>query len=306
MQTITTKPTQPLNPLVATIGFFDGVHCGHRFLLNEVKEVATSLALSTALITFPIHPRKVLQTDFQPQLLSTPEEKLERLQTTGVDYCIWLNFTKELASLSAYEFMRFLRDTYNVRCLVIGHDHRFGHNREEGFDEYVAYGKELGVLVMLARKYVSDDKAISSSAIRALLQQGEVAKAAISLGYHYTLSGVVVGGFKVGTKIGFPTANLSKTDEYKLIPSVGVYAVRVWIGNVSYAGMMNVGMRPTLNNGTHQTLEVHILAFTGILYDQTLRVEFIQFLRAEQKFDSLEALQRQLTKDKESVLCLLS
>ncbi|MGL5272248.1 MAG: bifunctional riboflavin kinase/FAD synthetase [Phocaeicola sp.] len=306
MQTIITKPTQPLNPLVATIGFFDGVHCGHRFLLNELKEVAASLNLSTALVTFPVHPRRVLQSDFQPQLLSTPEEKLERLKTTGIDYCIWLNFTKELASLSAYEFMRFLRDTYNIRCLVIGHDHRFGHNREEGFNEYLAYGKQLGVLVILARKYNSDNEGISSSAIRNLLQRGDVAKAATFLGYNYALSGVVVGGFKVGSKIGFPTANLSETGEYKLIPSLGVYAVRVWIGDVSYAGMMNVGTRPTLDNGTHQTLEVHILAFTGVLYDQTIRVEFVQYLRPEKKFESLEALQHQLAKDKESVLYLFS
>lgn len=306
MQTITNQPTQPLKPSVATIGFFDGVHCGHRFLLDQVKKVAQQLGLSSSLVTFPIHPRRVLQSDFQPQLLSTPEEKLDRLQEVALDYCFWLPFTTKLATLSAYQFMAYLKEHYNIRCLVIGHDHRFGHNREEHFEDYVAYGGELGIKVIQAKRFEQGGEAVSSSAIRRLLLAGDVAKAATFLGYNYTLSGLVVGGFKVGAKIGFPTANLSETGEHKLIPAAGVYAVRVWVGNSCYAGMMNLGIRPTINNGKEQSLEVHLLNFSGNLYDQTLRVAFVAYLRSEQKFNSLEALQEQLAKDREVVSLLLT
>ncbi|MGL4851144.1 MAG: riboflavin biosynthesis protein RibF [Phocaeicola sp.] len=306
MQTIKALPNEKLPASVATIGFFDGVHCGHHFLLNQVKETARELGLSSSLVTFPIHPRRVLQTDFQPQLLSTPEEKLERLQETGVDYCFWLPFTRELAALSAYQFMAYLRGHYNIHCLVIGHDHRFGHNREEHFQDYVAYGETLGIKVVQANRFASGEEGVSSSAIRRLLLEGNVKKAATFLGYNYTLSGLVVSGFKMGAKIGFPTANLSETGEHKLIPSPGVYAVRVWVEEVSYAGMMNLGIRPTFNNGTHQTLEVHLLDFSGNLYDQILRVEFMAYLRAEQKFSTLAELQGQLAKDRERVRTLFS
>lgn len=306
MQTITNQPTQPLKPSVATIGFFDGVHCGHRFLLNQVKRVAQEKGLSSSLVTFPIHPRRVLHADFQPQLLSTPEEKRIQLETSGIEYCFWLPFTPELAALSAYQFMQFLRDTYHIKCLLIGHDHRFGHNRQEHFDHYVTHGKALGIEVIQAARFEQGAEGVSSSAIRRLLLAGDVAKAATFLGYNYRLEGLVVDGFKMGAKIGFPTANLAETGEHKLIPAVGVYAVRVWVGSNCYAGMMNLGIRPTMNNGTHQTLEVHLLGFSGNLYHEMLRVEFVAYLRAEQKFNSLEALQAQLMQDREAVRLLLT
>ncbi|MGL5981004.1 MAG: riboflavin biosynthesis protein RibF [Phocaeicola sp.] len=301
MQTIVAIPQHTLPPSVATIGFFDGVHRGHLYLLSQVKRIAEELALSTSLVTFPTHPRRVLQTDFQPQLLSTPDEKLERLQHTAIDYCFWLSFTKELAALSAYQFMEYLRDSYNIRCLVIGHDHRFGYNREEDFSDYVRYGKSLGMEVVSARQFALGEEEISSSVVRRLLLQGDVSKAATLLGYNYTLSGLVVSGFKMGSKIGFPTANLSETGEHKLIPASGVYAVRVWLNAVCYVGMMNIGIRPTLDNGIHQSLEVHLLDFSDNLYGHTLQVEFVSYLRAEQKFESIEALKDQLVKDREVV-----
>ncbi|MGL5957464.1 MAG: bifunctional riboflavin kinase/FAD synthetase [Phocaeicola sp.] len=301
MQTIVAIPQHTLPPSVATIGFFDGVHRGHLYLLSQVKRIAEELALSTSLVTFPTHPRRVLQTDFQPQLLSTPDEKLERLQHTAIDYCFWLSFTKELAALSAYQFMEYLRDSYNIRCLVIGYDHRFGYNREEDFSDYVRYGKSLGMEVVSARQFALEEEGISSSVVRRLLLQGDVSKAATLLGYNYTLSGLVVSGFKMGSKIGFPTANLSETGEHKLIPASGVYAVRVWLNAVCYVGMMNIGIRPTLDNGIHQSLEVHLLDFSDNLYGHTLQVEFVSYLRAEQKFESIEALKDQLVKDREVV-----
>ena len=168
---------QTLPPSAATIGFFDGVHLGHRFLINQVKEVAAKDGLCSALITFPVHPRQVIQTTYRPQLLSSPTEKIDLLGTTQVDYCILLPFTQELSLLSAREFMRLLRDKFNIHTLVIGYDHRFGHNRSESFDDYCRYGEELNIYIVRARAYTDGEDKISSSVIRQLLKEGKVSQA---------------------------------------------------------------------------------------------------------------------------------
>lgn len=216
-------------PSVATIGFFDGVHCGHRFLINQVKEVAAKDGLYSALITFPVHPRQVIQTAYHPQLLSSPTEKLELLETMQVDYCFLLPFTQELSLFSAREFMQLLRNKFNIHTLVIGYDHRFGHNRSENFEDYCRYGEELNIYIVRARAYTDKEGKISSSVIRQLLKEGKVSQAAKFLGYNYYLDGTVVDGYKVGRKIGFPTANLQVDCSDKLIPSEGVYAVYVYV-----------------------------------------------------------------------------
>lgn len=220
---------QTLPPSVATIGFFDGVHRGHRFLINQVKEVAAKDGLYSALITFPVHPRQVIQTAYRPQLLSSPTEKLELLETMQVDYCFLLPFTQELSLFSAREFMQLLRNKFNIHTLVIGYDHRFGHNRSENFEDYCRYGEELNIYIVRARAYTDKEGKISSSVIRQLLKEGEVSQAAKFLGYNYYLDGTVVDGYKVGRKIGFPTANLQVDCSDKLIPSEGVYAVYVYV-----------------------------------------------------------------------------
>ena len=290
---------QALPPTVATIGFFDGVHLGHRYLINQVKIAASQCGWCSSIITFPVHPRQVIQSDYQPQLLSSPEEKIELLDQTGVDNCILLPFTLELSKLTAWEFMQLLYNKYKVRMLVIGYDHRFGHNRAETFEDYCRYGRELGIHIMQATAYTQEQDKVSSSAIRRALLSGDVMTAKKYLGYNYFLEGTVVGGYQVGRKIGFPTANLRVDFPNKLIPYIGVYAVRVHAAGQQWKGMLSIGYRPTLNNGDDLSIEVHILDFEGDIYHQKMRLEFIEFLRPEIKFDSIDELVLQMHKDKE-------
>ena len=296
---------QALPPTVATIGFFDGVHLGHRYLINQVKIAASQCGWCSSIITFPVHPRQVIQSDYQPQLLSSPEEKIELLSQTGVDNCILLPFTQELSKLTAYEFMQLLYDKYKVRMLVIGYDHRFGHNRAETFEDYCRYGRELGIHIMQATAYTQEQDKVSSSAIRRALLSGDVMTAQKYLGYNYFLEGTVVSGYQVGRKIGFPTANLRVDFPYKLIPSIGVYAVRVQVAGQQWKGMLSIGYRPTINNGNDLSIEVHILDFQGDIYNQKMRLEFIEFLRPEVKFDSVDELIAQMHKDKEETIKVL-
>ena len=298
------KNTYPQNlpPTVATIGFFDGVHLGHRYLINQVKIAASQCGWCSSIITFPVHPRQVIQSNFQPQLLSSPEEKIELLATTGIDHCILLPFTRELSMLTAWEFMQLLYDKYKVRMLVIGYDHRFGHNRAETFEDYCRYGRELGIHIMQATAYTQEQDKVSSSAIRRALTTGDVLTAQKYLGYNYFLEGTVVDGYKVGRKIGFPTANLRVDFPNKLIPSTGVYAVHVSVNGQQWNGMLNIGHRPTINNGTDLSIEVHILDFQGDIYNQKMRIEFIGFLRPEIKFNSVDELVLQIQQDKEEAM----
>ena len=299
--------------LVATIGFFDGVHLGHRFLIDEMKEIAKARNLPSAVITFPEHPRAVLHADYQPKLLNSFEEKLQQLETTRVDYCIVLDFTIELSRLSAKEFITsILAKSLHVKTLLIGYDHRFGHNRSEGFEDYVRYGKEIGIEVIRAKAYTSNieienvpNVPVSSSLIRKLLHQGEVDLAADCLKYEYFLDGIVVGGYQVGRKIGFPTANLSVDDPDKLIPADGVYAVWVTFDKKTYMGMLNIGVRPTIDNGPNRTIEVNILHFHSDIYDKFIRLTFVKRTRPELKFSSIDELIVQLHKDAEETEAIL-
>ena len=293
---------QTLPPTVATIGFFDGVHLGHRHLINQVKMAASLNGWCSSIITFPIHPRQIIQSDYQPSLLSSPEEKIELLASTGIDNCILLPFTRELSQLTAWEFMQLLYDKYKVRMLVIGYDHRFGHNRAETFEDYCRYGRELGIHIMQATAYTQEQDKVSSSAIRRALLSGEISTATKYMGYNYFMQGTIVSGYQVGRKIGFPTANLKVDFPNKLIPSIGVYAVHVFVNGQKYKGILNIGHRPTINNGTDLSIEVHILDFEGNIYHQPMRIEFIDFLRPEAKFHSVDELVLQIQKDKEAAL----
>lgn len=295
-----------IEPCVATIGFFDGVHQGHRFLINQIKAVARAKGLRSALITFSAHPRKVMQKDYQPQLLSTPKEKAELLATTGVDYCIVLDFTPEIAQLTACEFMEdILKKKLNVASLVIGYDHRFGHNRAEGFDDYYQYGTKIGMEVLRAKACIINDVNVSSSVIRLLLQEGEIDMATKCLGYNYYLDGTVVDGYKVGRTIGFPTANLKVEDQDKLVPADGVYAVKVTVAGQEYMGMLDIGHRPTFNNGTNKSIEVNILDFNSDIYEQFIRITFIRRIRSDIKFKKVEDLIAQLHRDEAEVRHIL-
>ena len=301
MKIITDDIQISLPPCVATIGCFDGVHRGHRYLVRQLCQVGEERRMPTALITFPVHPRQVMQADYQPQLLSCLPQKEALLQTLDADYCIMLPFTRQLSQLSAREFMALLCNRFNVRALVIGYDHRFGHNREDGFEQYVNYGRKLGMEVIQASPYNEGKTKVSSSEIRRLLQEGYVEKAQELLTYPYTLQGTIVNGYKVGRTIGFPTANIAVDEPYKVLPKVGVYAVFVYITGKRYKGMLYIGKRPTVNNGNNQTVEVHILDFSGDIYDNRISVSFIYHIREDIKFDSLETLKEQLEKDRKEV-----
>lgn len=292
-------------PLVATIGFFDGVHLGHRFLIEQVKKKASLRFLPSSVITFPVHPRKVLESDYQPALLCGFDEKISRLASLDIDYCVSLDFTVEISQMSAYQFMNdILKKKLNVDTLLIGYDHRFGHNREDGFDEYKRYGDEIGIRVIQAKEFDGGEH-ISSSRIRHLLAEGNVEEASRLLSYNYTISGKIVEGFKVGRTIGFPTANIEVWEQYKVIPAFGVYAVYVYIEGQRYGGMLYIGNRPTLHNGQNTSVEVNIFDFDGDLYNKELTTEFLTFVRADEKFSDIDQLRTQIQRDKENVIRII-
>jgi riboflavin kinase/FMN adenylyltransferase len=293
-------------PCVATIGMFDGVHKGHRFVLEHICEQAKARQLASMVITFDRHPREVVQTDWKPLLLTTFEERMKLLGETGVDYCIVLPFTKELAALSARDFMLLMQERLGVKVLMTGYDNRFGHHRHETFEDYVRYGEEIGMEVKGLSPCPSpkrEGSMVSSSLIRQLLAEGKVSEAMECLSYPYRLTGKVVKGDHIGTTLGFPTANLQVNDSRKLIPAPGVYAVtckKSTTNSQRLLGMMNIGTRPTF--GTHaQTLEVHLLDYEGDLYGKEITVSFIKRLREERRFDNEEELKTQLKEDADSV-----
>lgn len=287
--------------LAATVGFFDGVHAGHRSLIAQLREAAAERGLASAVFTFPVHPRRVLQADYRPQLLDTFEEKLARIGETGVDYCAVLDFTPALARLTAREFIERLAAEWGVSTLVVGYDHRFGRDRAEGFEEYVAHGRTVGMEVVRGVPYLLEDgTAVSSSRIRALLTECQVEGAARMLTVPYRLRGHVVGGQRIGRTMGFPTANLSVDEPLKVLPGDGVYAVRVRLHGMAYRGMLSIGNRPTIGDRP-TAVEVHLLGFSGDVYGETIEVEFIRHLRSNRRFDSLDALREQLERDRETV-----
>lgn len=291
--------------IVATIGFFDGVHVGHRFLIKELQDWGKELNMPSAVITFPEHPRQVLHSDYRPKLLDTFQEKMERLETTGIDYCIALDFTYELSLYSAADFIRLLAEEYHVKGLLIGYDHRFGHDRSDGFEQYVEYGGQVGMEVRKASPYDEENIRVSSSEIRRLLQEGKVEMANALLTYPYQLRGRIVSGYKVGRTIGFPTANIEVDSPYKLLPNVGVYAVWVELLGKRYKGMLYIGKRPTLQNGDNLTIEVNILGFSGNAYNDEITVSFVYAVREDKTFESVEALREQLERDRQTVDKLL-
>lgn len=294
-----TEDARLTRPCVATIGFFDGVHRGHRHLIATMMAAAREQGLETTVITFDRHPREVLGGDYRPKLLNTDKEKMVLLAQTGVDNCVVLPFNDALASLSARAFMQqILSDRLSVRTLVVGYDNRFGHNRAEGFADYVAYGSEMGIDVLYGEPFVINDFTVSASLVRSLLEDGEVEMAERCLGYPYIISGEVVRGEHVGTSLGFPTANILPDEPRKLVPAAGVYGVRVRLdGSMqSLRGMMNIGMRPTFD-GRVQTLETHIFRFSGDLYGQPISVSFDHRLRKEKKFSGATELAEQLAED---------
>lgn len=292
-----------IGPCVATLGFFDGVHLGHRFLIEQVINEARVTGLPSIVITFDRHPREVLHQDYQPELLTTLDSKLTLLEHTGVNRVVVLRFDETMAQLSAKDFMtRVLRDQLNVVKLVIGYDNRFGHNQSEGFDDYVQYGREMGMDVMHSSAFKLNGIEISSSVVRSFLKEGEIELANRCLGYPYTITGKVVDGYKIGRKMGYPTANLDTQSSGQLVPADGVYATKVCIGDTENGlpGMTDIGTRPTFG-GQKRTLETYIFNFNENIYGRRISLSFIKHIRKERKFDNVTLLVEQLKKD-ESII----
>lgn len=297
---ILSPETRLSTPSAVTIGCFDGVHRGHQMLVKMMVSEARQRGLKPIAVTFDRLPRQLFDPSFHPQVLSTLEEKIACLKDLGVEDIVVLPFTHQLAVLSAEAFMReILRDQLSVELLVTGYDHRFGHDRSEGFDDYVRYGQRLGIDVVRGDvAMMNGQMAVSSTVIRQLLtEEGRVEVMPDVLTRRYTLSGHVVSGEHIGHELGFPTANLEPDSKEKLIPASGAYAVWAMVDGQRMPAMMNIGTRPTFE-GKQQTLEVHILKDVGNLYGQKMTVEFVSRLRAEQRFDTREALIAQLEHDR--------
>lgn len=295
------------NEYCATIGFFDGVHRGHQFMIDSLTTMAHAQGRQSLVITFDRHPRQVVHADYVPQLITTTDEKLQLLHATAADRIEVLHFDAQMAQLSAYEFMRqVLHEKYGVAMLLTGYDNRFGHNRAEGFADYVRYGEEMGMKVLQNTPIDIDGLRVSSSLIRRLIVEGNITEASNCMGHPYSITGSVAHGFQEGRRIGFPTANIVPESAEKLVPGNGVYATRVSVeGGEWMPAMLNIGTNPTFQR-QQTTIEAHIIGFEGDIYGRKVRVEFGRKLRDEQRFESVEALQKQLETDKkevEKVLC---
>lgn len=288
--------------LVATTGFFDGVHHGHQAVLQRVVKVAQQRNQPSCVITFWPHPRIVLKKDVEGlRLLSTLEEKKRLIAQAGIDYLLVIPFTLELAGLSADVFFdQYLVQALGVSYLIVGYDHHFGKGGQADFGQIKQLGDRAGVPVEQVAADAINEVTVSSSKIRHALQSGDVALANQCLGYAYTISGTVIHGKKLGRQLGFPTANIQPDEELKLLPQYGIYAVEVFVANNSrvYIGMLSIGIRPTVDDERKCTIEVNIFDFNDDIYDEAITVCFIERLRDEWKFDTLEALRQQIAQDK--------
>ena len=297
------------NNALITIGTFDGVHGGHQQIIQLMKAEAAKIAGETIIITFHPHPRKVIGTTPGPvYLLNTLDEKIDLLEKYGIDHLVVVPFTEAFASQDAESYIKdFLVSTFHPHTIIIGHDHRFGKNRSGDFQLLEDKAPEYNYEVKEIPGYMLRDMTISSTKIREALLKGDIDTANYFLGYNYFFSGLVVEGNKLGRTIGFPTANLQIADENKLIPGNGVYAVTITDATsqgVSYKGMMNIGVRPTVD-GTKRMIEVNIFDFDKDIYGEILTITLKKHLRSEVKFNGLDALKAQLAKDKEAAITAL-
>jgi len=298
---------------VVTSGTFDGVHIGHQKILNRLKNIAKLTGGETVLITYWPHPRLVLEKDASIKILTVFEERVKLLKRFGLDHLIIIKFTKEFAQTTSSDFIKnILVDGIGTKTLVIGYDHKFGHNREGSFESLSANSSEYGFEVEEIPQQEIDHIAVSSTKIRNHLSLGEIHISNQYLGYPFCLHGTIIKGIQLGRKLGFPTANLKINSDFKLIPSTGSYAVIVEINNESFKGMLNIGLRPTINSNLpegkliKQTIEVNIFNFNKDIYGEEVIIKLIKLIRKEQKFDSLDALKIQLSHDKTSALEILS
>lgn len=287
----------PKTPSVVTIGTFDGVHLGHQKIIRKLTRKASEENLISVVLTFFPHPRMVLQQNPNIELLNTISERKEILSGLGLDFIYVKEFTKVFSELSARDFVKtILVDTLHAKHVIIGYDHQFGKDRSANIDDLKRFGEEFGFQVEEISAQDVEEVAVSSTKIRTALKSGDIKTANSFLGYHYYINGTVVRGKGFGKKMEFPTANINVPDAYKLIPKNGVYVVSsIYNGKIIY-GMMNIGVNPTFD-ANKKTIEAHFFDFEQNLYDQNLKIVFLDRLRDEHKFDSVEALIAQLRRD---------
>ncbi len=292
---------------VITIGTYDGVHIGHQKIIQRINKLAQSIDGESIIVTFHPHPRMIVNDNYRIQLLSPLEEKFELLEEYGVDNVVVVPFTRSFSQQTPEQYVSdFLVNHFKPKKIVIGYNHRFGKNRAGDLNLLKEMGKTLDFEVEEIPKQEVDDLGVSSTKIRNALKEGRVATAKTLLGHSYFVRGIVVKGNQLGQKIGFPTANISVEDPNKLIPDNGVYAVGVKLRGKTYQGMLNIGLRPTVQQSKGKTIEVNIFNFNHNIYGEQIQIDFIQRIRSEQKFANLNALIEQLQKDKQTVLGILA
>lgn len=295
------------NPVV-TIGTFDGLHKGHQLVVRELKQLAKQMNGEAVIFTFFPHPRLVTSpNETNLRLITTKEEKIKRFETLGVDHLIIYPFNKTFSQMNYTDFVKeILVEKMKTKCLVVGYDHRFGKNREGGYEYLKKCADKYNFQVERTEALSLKADKVSSTKIREALEAGNIKKANSYLGYSYTLHGSVVDGKKLGRKLGFPTANIESSDKHKLIPGYGVYAVSVEIKGQLHKGMLNIGMRPTFNNNAdNRSIEVNIFDFNADIYGENITLTFVDKIREEQKFAGIESLVNQLHADKQTALKLL-
>jgi len=294
---------------VITTGAFDGVHIGHQEIISRMKQIALEIGGETVIVTFHPHPRKVISSiPGEIKQLTSLEERIALLTQSGIDHLVVVNFDYAFSNLTADEYVKtFLFDHFHPHTILVGYDHRFGNGRNGNYELLQKFGTILGFKVEQIHEKIIEDEIVSSTHIRNYIQEHAIEKANALLGYPYLFDGFVVRGNQIGRTIGFPTANLHINNEEKIIPSNGVYAVKVkgkCLEDIIYNGMMNIGIRPTVD-GQKKVIEVHILDFDQDIYEQNLTVMVYEYIRGEVKFDGLEALKAQLAKDKITAAAIL-
>jgi riboflavin kinase/FMN adenylyltransferase len=287
---------------ILTLGTFDGVHFGHKKILEKVTQNTENEKYESLVLTFFPHPRMVLQEDSDIKMLNTIDEKIELLDKIGIQNLVIHPFDESFSRLTAEEFVKnILVDQFHIHKIIIGHDHRFGRNRTANIDDLKAFGEQYDFEVEEISAQEIKEVSVSSTKIRHALIDGNVALANEYLGYDYSLTGIIVKGKQLGRTIGFPTANLKLEENFKLVPQNGVYIVKSVINSKSVSGMMNIGFNPTVE-GKNQTIEINYFDFDEDLYNKKITVSILERIRSEVKFDSVAHLKEQLEKDKNTAL----
>lgn len=293
---------------VVTIGTFDGVHNGHREVVKQLKQIASRQQGEAVIFTFDPHPKQVLApNNNSAELLSTATEKQMLFEQLGIDHLVIFPFSREFAQLKYDQFIsEILIGKMNMHHLVVGYDHKFGHNRQGGFDFLQRCATELKFGISQLKVLKQNETNVSSTQIREALYNGNIAKTNNFLGYSYNITGTVVAGQQIGRTINFPTANIQVNNANKVIPADGVYAAWVTINQQNFMGMLNIGTRPTVNNQlSNKTIEVHIINFNAEIYGQHIKISFVEKIRDEIKFESINGLKLQLQTDQQQTLKIL-